>query len=303
MAKKHTIERAPLVPFGLVGALSLTVGWRPLIDTFSLAWQNDQYTHILLILPVAVTLICVDWQTPSRRQEVDSPLGLIFLGLAGLTAGLSILESAFLAVDLRLSLSMLALVIWWVGAFILCFGVRVARSRLFPLCLLLGLVPIPQLTLAEIINGLQQGSAFAAQVLFATIGIPVVQQGVTLTIPGLTIEVAQDCSSIRSSSMLLITTMVLAHLVLRSPWRKALAIAIAVPLSVAKNGLRIFTIAMLGTRVDPAYLNGRLHHQGGIVFFTISLAAVGLLLWRLRNGEAHGLVCPPAAQRATPIGD
>ena len=111
------------------------------------------------------------------------------------------------------------------------------------------------------------------------------QNGVLLTIPGLTVEVAQECSSIRSSSMLLVTTMVLAQLLLRSPWRKALVIGVAVPLSVAKNGLRIFTIAMLATRVDPAYLTGRLHHEGGIVFFMIALIGVFVLLWILRRGE------------------
>jgi len=48
---------------------------------------------------------------------------------------------------------------------------------------------------------------------------------------------------------------------------EALLIAAAIPLSVAKNGLRIFTIAELGTRVDPGFLGGKLHHDGGIIFF------------------------------------
>jgi exosortase len=117
------------------------------------------------------------------------------------------------------------------------------------------------------------------------VGVPVSQDGVVLNIPGLTVEVSQECSSIRSSSMLLVTTMVLAQVLLRSPWRKALVIAVAIPLSIAKNGLRIFTISMLGTHVDPGYLTGRLHHQGGIVFFMIALATVFLLIWLLRRGE------------------
>jgi exosortase/archaeosortase family protein len=79
--------------------------------------------------------------------------------------------------------------------------------------------------------------------------------------------------------------MVLADLFLRSWWRKALLIGVAVPLSVAKNGFRIFTIAELGTRVDPGFLDGRLHHQGGIVFFSLSVVVVGALLWILRRTE------------------
>jgi exosortase/archaeosortase family protein len=108
-----------------------------------------------------------------------------------------------------------------------------------------------------------------------------------LHIPGLTLEVAPECSSIRSSLILMVTTMVLAQLLLRSPWRKALIIAVAIPLSVAKNGLRIFALGMLATRASPSFLTGRLHRQGGIIFFLIALAAVFLLIWILRRGESE----------------
>jgi exosortase/archaeosortase family protein len=95
--------------------------------------------------------------------------------------------------------------------------------------------------------------------------------------------------------MLVVTTMVFAHLFLRSWWRKVLLVAAAIPLSVAKNGLRIFTIAELGTRVDPGFLDGKLHHNGGILFFGIAVVAVGALLWVLRRTElqassAHPLI-------------
>ena len=80
--------------------------------------------------------------------------------------------------------------------------------------------------------------------------------GVRLSIPGLTLEVAKECSSIRSSLMLVVTTMVVAQLLLQSPLRKSVVVAAAIPLSIAKNGLRIFTIGTRGTRVDPAFLTG-----------------------------------------------
>jgi exosortase len=180
---------------------------------------------------------------------------------------------------------MLALVVWWIAAFLLCFGTRSFRRALFPLFFLLWMVPFPDFVLNPIVSLLQQGSAAAAHFLFAAAGVPVEQRGILIHIPGLTVEVARECSSIRSSSMLVVTTMVLAQLLLRSPWRKILVIAAAIPLSVAKNGLRIFAIAMLATRVDPSFLTGRLHRQGGIIFFLIAMAAIFLLLWLLRRGE------------------
>ncbi|MFZ3342545.1 MAG: exosortase/archaeosortase family protein [Terriglobales bacterium] len=271
--------------FALLLTGSLVVGWRPLLTTFALAFRNDQYTHILLILPVSVALIFLEW--PSLRETFVPNIraGSAFLAAAALAAILAGLKSRALPPDVQLSIRMFALVIFWIGACVLCLGSRAARALLFPLCFLFWLVPFPSALLTAVVSFLQQGSAMVAHWLFTAAGVPVSQDGIVLNIPGLTVEVSQECSSIRSSSMLLVTTMVIAQVLLRSVWRKALVVAVAVPLSVAKNGLRIFTISMLGTRVDPAYLTGRLHHQGGIIFFAVALAVIFALIWLLKRGE------------------
>jgi exosortase len=271
--------------FAALCAVSLLAGWHSLVDTFALSLRDDEFTHVLLILPVGAALMFLEWRTLRTVITLNVRSGSVCLTIAALIACSALCWPAPLPSDLLLSIRMLALVLWWIGAFQLCFGTRASRLVLFPLCFLLGLVPLPQLAVNMIVAQLQQGSAWAAHVLFAAFGVPVVHDGMLLTIPGLTLQVAQKCSSIRSSSMLLVTTMVLAQLLLRSPWRKALVIGLAVPLSVAKNGLRIFTIAMLGTRVDPGYLTGRLHHEGGIVFFAITLIVIFALLWVLQRGE------------------
>lgn len=271
--------------FALLFAGTLLVGWRPLVNSFAQALRDDDYTYILLILPISAALILLDWRSLRTKLAFNVRTGSIHLLIAILIASAGLASEASLTADEQLAIRMFALVLSWSGVFLLCFGYRAWRAVLFPLCFLIGLVPIPQVGLNRIISWLQLGSAWSAHVLFAVFGVPVVQDGVLLTIPGLTLQVAEQCSSIRSSSMLLVTTIVLAQLFLRSPWRKAAVICLAVPLSIAKNGLRIFTIAMLGTRVDPAYLTGSLHHQGGIVFFATALIIVFVFLWILRRGE------------------
>ena len=276
-------------------AISLAFGWRPLLATLTLALRNDQYTHILLILPVSLALIFLEspflespfleWPSPKEMSTPNTRAGFVFLAIAVLAAIFTVVRSATLPQDVQLSIRMFALVLFWIGTCIVSLGSRAARALLFPLCFLFWLVPFPSSILNAVVTLLQQGSSLTAHALFSAVGVPVSQDGVVLNIPGLTVEVSQECSSIRSSSMLLVTTMVLAQVLLRSPWRKALVIAVAIPLSIAKNGLRIFTISMLGTHVDPGYLTGRLHHQGGIIFFMIALATVFLLIWILRRGE------------------
>jgi exosortase len=273
--------------------VSAVLARHALISTLTLAATDDQYTHILLIFPVTIAFVFIERKSVRNLGLSDSFYGIGLLGGAAVIAILSRILAMKMTADMLLAMEMLALITWWIGSFVLCFGTKVSRFLVFPLCFLYWMVPVPAIALNEIVSYLQEGSAVASKTLFALAGVPVLQKGLQLTIPGLTVEIAKECSSIRSSLFLLVTTMVLAHLFLSSPWRKTLVIAIAVPLSVAKNGLRIFTIAMLGMRVDPGYLTGRFHHQGGIVFFLIAFLMIFLLLKILERGEKH------VAQRGT----
>jgi exosortase len=282
----------PKFAFFLLVAISVLAAWASLASTFSLAWNDMRYTQILLILPVIAALMYLERPWPQVFSAANLRAGGGFLIASILLGVLAHWHFVALPPDQRLALNMLALILWWMGAFILCFGPQAAWRLLFPLGFLLGLVPWPTFLLDWVVSGLQQWSAFCARILFTAYGIPVSQDGVFLTIPGLTLEVAQECSSIRSSLMLLVTTMVLTQLLLRAPWRKAIVVAAVIPLSVAKNGLRIFTIGTLGTRVDPAYLTGRLHREGGVIFFLIALVGIALLLWILQRGERHPAAGP-----------
>src|SRR5450631_527631 len=287
--------RNQVLTFASLCLLSILFWWHPLIATLALALANDAYTHILLIFPLSASLICFDSRCQDSKyldakalgiDPQPSPrIGAAVLVLALLLGCYARWGMSAAPDDVRLSLGMLALVTWWIASVLWCFGARTVRSFLFPLCFLFLMVPIPEFVLGGIVEFLQQQSALAARILFQAVGVPVTQDGIMLSIPNLDIEVARECSSIRSSLMLVVTTMVLAHLFLRSWWRKVLLIVAAVPLSVAKNGLRIVTITELGTRVDPGFLNGKLHHRGGIIFFCISVVAVSALLWVLRRTE------------------
>jgi exosortase len=279
--------------FALLCAVALVVGWHPVLGTLALALRADEYTHLLLIVPISASLIWAERAMFKAGSEPGVGVGSVLLVVATLIGGCSRWIAGFQG-DTQLAVGMLAVVIWWIGSFVLCFGSRHARLFLFPLCFLFWLVPIPTPMLNKIVAIWQQGSAISATLLFSALGIPVTQDGILLSIPGLSLQVAQECSSLRSSLMLIVTSMVLAHLFLRSFWRKLAIVLAAIPLSIIKNGVRIFTISMLGTRVDPGFLHGNLHHNGGILFFLLALFAVLFFLWLLSKGENASSVRPRA---------
>jgi len=269
---------------------SLAIWWNALFALFSLALGDERYTHILLILPISAALIWLEVRPVSNSTDSVPVWGIaipmVFLMLA-LLVNIALRGNVDAGSDLQLAANIFALVVWWMAVFFLSFGARGFRRALFPLGFLFWMVPLPEFVVNFTVDFLQRGSAIAAHLLFLAARIPVAQRGMLIHIPGLTMEVAPECSSIRSSFMLLVTTTVLAHLLLRTPWKKALVVAVAIPFSIAKNGLRIFALGMLATRVDPSFLTGRLHREGGIIYFLIALAGIFLLIRILQRGEAN----------------
>ncbi len=271
--------------------ISILLWWSPIAKTLFLALQDDQYTHILLIVPISAALIFVERKrlnsprfSSGRQPATNIVSGILFVVAIGL---LIVTTRTWLAGSgLKLTYAMTGLVVWWLASFIACFGLAAFRIFLLPVCFLFWIIPWPQSFLDLLIRLLQQYSASGVSWTFQLFGIPVLRNGVILSIPGLTIEVARECSSIRSSLILLVSSIVLAQFFLRSIARKTIVTLIAVPLSVAKNVVRIFTLSMLGVHVNRGFLTGRLHHQGGVVFYMAALGVIFLLIYWFQRQEA-----------------
>jgi exosortase len=268
-------------------ALSVGIWWHPLTVTWQLATGNDGYTYILLIVPLSLGLTYLEGKNIFPVLGGNRRIGATLLGIALLLRVGIAWNPWQLTASEGLTASIFSLVVWWMGVVIACLGMEFFRSHLFPLCFLFLAVPLPERALNWTTVFLQRQSAWAASALFQLFGVPVTRDGVVLSIPGLTIQVEQECSSIRSSTMLVVVALIVAYLFLRAPWRRIVLVLATIPMSIIKNAIRIFTIAELGTRVNPSFLHGSLHRQGGIVFLSLAILVVLLLLWLLRRGESH----------------
>src|SRR5580658_772011 len=113
--------------FAVLAGVSLLVGWRALADTISLASHDIQYTHLFLILPISAALILMEWRSLRTVVALSVRTGSVLLAIAVLTACFALVRSTQLSSDALLSMRMLALVLWWIGAFVLCFGSRATR--------------------------------------------------------------------------------------------------------------------------------------------------------------------------------
>jgi exosortase len=271
--------------FGVWVSLSLLLFARPVYELFQLANQDETASHILLIPFITMWLLYTERKQLRTAAVFSIWPAAAFLVPSLLMAVLS-LNCQSCTPKTRLSGYALSLVLMVVAGFIFALGEAVAKSSWFALAFLLFLIPIPELFLGKIIYGLQAGSAAVAELFFNLSGAPVLRQGFVFRLPKMSIEVAQECSGIRSSLALLILALLVAHFSFRPFWKKLAFVAAGLCMMLVKNGIRIATLTLLANYVNPAFLTGRLHHQGGIVFFLIGLALLLPVYWALRRGEA-----------------
>jgi exosortase C (VPDSG-CTERM-specific) len=167
------------------------------------------------------------------------------------------------------------------------FGRTWMRAAAFPLAYLIFMVPMPDAMADALETASKYASTEVANVLFHLSGTPFLRAGLFFQLPNITIEVAQECSGIRSSWVLLMTSILAGNLFLKTPWRRFALVAFVIPLGILRNGFRILVIGLLCVNVGPQMIHSLIHRRGGPVFFVLSLIPLLLLLWWLRKGETR----------------
>jgi exosortase len=253
----------------------------PIREIVRLALYERLYAHMMLVPFVSGYFLFLKRKQIYSKMDYSLKAGIL-LSLIGILL-FWFEERSGLASSL--SLAALSALIFWIGGFVLIYGVRAFKVAAFPLLFLLFMVPIPGRALGTIIYLLTWGSAEAAYGYFKVTGVPILREGFTFILPTLTIEVAEQCSGINSSIALFVSSIVAAQLFLRTGWKKIVLVLSIFPITILKNGLRIVTLSLLGAYVDPRILSGDLHRKGGIPFFIVALAMLAPILWLLRRSE------------------
>ena len=250
----------------VVAILNLPV----LLGVIQLSREDASASHLVLIPLVTLALIYRDRKVIFSDPGFD-PKGGALVCAAGVALVVLAQIDGVTRGGAVLSTAMAGVVLLAVGGFVACFGRQPFRRALFPLAFLAFAVPIPDAILNSVVAVLKRGSTEAVAFLFNLTGTAFHREGYVFTLRDFVIEVADQCSGIRSSIALVLTTLLAGHMFLRTPWKKAVLVLAVFPLTIVKNGIRIVTLSLLAMHVDPGFLTGQLHHEGGIVFFLLAM--------------------------------
>ena len=172
------------------------------------------------------------------RAGVGSAFGIAIFGLGVAT----LLWSRQISAD---RLLMPSLILHLIGAAMMIGGGRMVRALGMPFAALATSVALPPQVMQELVFALQLWTVSLSSFLLDLLGRPHEVQGDLILYGGDRFQVIEGCSGFKSTLSLVLAAVVYADLVVRSPRMKGVLLALAVPIGIFMNAVRV-AILILG---------------------------------------------------------
>lgn len=281
---EHDIQtgaRTSTVAWALAAAIALLAGvvYAPVFAWMFDNWlTNPYYSHALLLLPI---VFYVAWRR--RPAFRDAPRVIEASDWAWIAlGGLALVWGRVSASNFTQAWSLLPLA---VGTLLVTHGRARAKVLLWPLVMLLLVVPLP---LLETLFAPLQVLAASAAVLFVRVGGVDAEYGaISLRVNEMEFAVAPLCAGL-STLFSLVATCAVAFLFWPATWKaQGLAYALLVPVALLANAVRIATTVLAATRSGPDAALDFFHGIGAVLLYAVGLAGLVALVWAARRLDAR----------------
>jgi exosortase len=246
---------------GAVAAAMLLLYAPVLVKLASDWWHDPNYSQGFLIPPLAAYIV---WDNRGALAETPvKPSNWGFVLALG-AAGVLFLGS----LGAELFLTRISLVMMLAALVVFLFGWRWLRRLVFPLVVLLLMIPIPEIVFNEISMPLQLAATRLAGGFLSVVGVPAFLEGNLIQLPNnITLEIAEACSGIRSLMALLALGVTYGYFFDRRPAVRWILAAATFPIAVIANGVRIAGTGILTYDVSQEAGEGYFHMFSGWVVF------------------------------------
>jgi len=229
-------------------------------------WSDEDMGHGFLVPLVVAWIVWRERHRWMKLAPAPNWWGFAILAAAALLHAVATVGVGLFAASLALLVSVL-------GAVVAVAGFRFLRAWAFPLLLTLFMLPKLAVVYNQVTLPLQLLASRLAAAMLTAIGAGVIREGNVLEIGGHRIWVAEACSGIRYLLPLAFMALLLTYLSDSKPWIRALMVAMAVPMAILANAVRVAAAARV-----PALETGAAHAVAGWVIFVLCL--VGLFVAR-----------------------
>jgi len=245
--------------------------YAPILGRLVMQWWGDpNFSHGFFVPLFSAFIVWQDRERLAAIPKAPSAWGIPIIILSLLTLILGVFGA-------ELFLSRASIILLIAGLVLFFLGREVLTAVLFPLLLLILMIPIPAIVFSQVTFPLQILASKLAAWSLPLFGVPVLREGNVINLPAMPLEVAEACSGIRS--LLSLTTLAIMYGYLMEKniaIRFALALA-SIPVAVAANGLRIVGTGLLVQYWDPDKAEGFFHAFSGWLIFVVSLLMLFVL--------------------------
>jgi len=232
-------------------------------------WSVDQELSFgFLVPPAAAGLVWLRWRPLRASVTAGSALGLPLL-VGGLLLFVAGLRSGVHAVA-GVSLLPAAL-----GAVAYLYGAGAAKVLAAPVALVSAALSLYRGLLSPLGFALQEVTARGSAALASFAGVPVRGSGVDLFVGDVHFVVAQSCSGMDSLLALLCLGFIVVALASAGWPRRALLLALVLPVVLVTNILRVTAVLALSLPFGTAAAEGLPHESLSAAVFLLA----GLVLW------------------------
>lgn len=269
-------SRARLASMALTAILFVVLFAQPMMTLGRDWWNNPDAGHGLLLAPLALWLAWRKGIRPDARPNLA-------LGIALIAGAVLLRYVSSLAAEQFTSRASLLMALG--GLVTLEYGARQVLWWWLPSLLLILSIPLPDVILSGLALPLQFKASQLGAELLSMRGVPVRLDGNVIQLPGHSLFVTEACSGLRSLTALLSLGVLLGGLMLQSPVTRVILVALAIPVAVVINGIRVFLTGFLVLFVDPAMGEGFTHLTEGWLMFVVAFTVLGALTWVMLRVE------------------
>jgi exosortase len=269
-----------LGPAGALGVLSglglLAYLFAPTLEHFARTWSTDEnYSHGFL-----VPMISLYFANEAARRGPIQRRGGVALGVSLILPAIAgRLATTLVPVGI---ISDLAFLLALSGTVAILGGRGALRRFGFALAFLVFMVPLPIALYSAIASPLQRLVSLAGSGVLNRVGVPVLCQGNTMTLPGgVQMFVAEACSGMRQLTGFLALTTAFAYLSARSAAIRAFVVCSSIPIALAANVLRVVLTGLIMYHVNPEFAMGRYHTAEGLLMMGVGLGLLAAECWLL----------------------
>ena len=259
----------------VVAGLIIALYFRVLPD-LALDWWNDPgSSHGMLIPPLALYVAWIRRSVTLAEPATADARGLWLTLVACLMLLVGILGAEFF-------LTRTSFVVLLAGMTWTFWGPGRFRTLLFPLVLLLTMIPLPQIIYNLLAAPLQLFASEVATDIVQALGVTVYRDGNVIHLAGISLGVAEACSGLRSLSSLVTASLLVGFLQCTRIRTRIVLVALSIPVAIGMNVVRVAGTALIAEQ-NQQYALGYYHSfSGWLVFlagFGIVAAASKLLHW------------------------